>query len=157
PPQPRGGRARPRHPRPLRLSHEGAQAGDGRVALGAVAAGALRLRRPRALEGMREAGRAGNLRDGGARASVLPAPRAAPRPRMAARARTGPRPGQRRMASAGARLMTSEKKVVQRYPPPAEDEPPAPSFRQALVGYGSILAALVLIGVLIGLLMRVLR
>jgi len=53
--------------------------------------------------------------------------------------------------------MTSEKKVVQRYPPPAEDEPPAPSFRQALVGYGSILAALVLIGVLIGLLMRVLR
>ena len=53
--------------------------------------------------------------------------------------------------------MTSEKKVVQRYLPPAEDEPPPPSFRQALLGYGSILAALVLIGVLIGVLMRVLR
>jgi hypothetical protein len=53
--------------------------------------------------------------------------------------------------------MTSEKKVVERYPPPAEDEPPSPSFRQALLGYGSILAALVLLGLLIGVLIKVLR
>jgi hypothetical protein len=49
-----------------------------------------------------------------------------------------------------------EKKVVAHYPPP-EDEAPPPSFRQALVGYGSILLALVALGVLIGVLMRVLR
>lgn len=50
-----------------------------------------------------------------------------------------------------------EKKVVEHYPPPAEDEPPPPTFRQALLGYGSILVALVALGVLIGVLMRVLR
>jgi hypothetical protein len=47
--------------------------------------------------------------------------------------------------------------VVEHYPPAAEEEPPPPSFRQALVGYGSILVALVALGVLIGVLMRVLR
>jgi hypothetical protein len=49
-----------------------------------------------------------------------------------------------------------EKKVVEHYPP-VQDEPPPPSFRQALIGYGSILIALVALGVLIGVLMRVLR
>ena len=49
-----------------------------------------------------------------------------------------------------------EKKVVDHYPP-AEEEPPPPTFRQALVGYGSILVALVALGVLIGVLMKVLR
>jgi len=54
--------------------------------------------------------------------------------------------------------MTSpEKKAVENYPPPPEDELPPPSFRQALVGYGSIIVALVLLGVLIGTLMKVLR
>lgn len=47
-------------------------------------------------------------------------------------------------------------KVVERHPP-AEDELPPPTFRQALVGYGSILLGLVLLGLLIGGLMRVLR
>jgi len=51
----------------------------------------------------------------------------------------------------------SEKKVVEHYPPPPEDELPPPSFRQALLGYGSIIVALVLLGVLIGTLMKVLR
>lgn len=37
------------------------------------------------------------------------------------------------------------------------DELPPPSFRQALVGYGSIFAGLVLLAVLVGVLMRVLR
>jgi hypothetical protein len=49
-----------------------------------------------------------------------------------------------------------EKKVVEHYPP-TQDEPPPPTFRQALVGYGSILVALVALGVLIGVLMKVLR
>ena len=49
-----------------------------------------------------------------------------------------------------------EKKVVEHYPPPP-DEPPPPSFRQALLGYGSIIVALVMLGVLIGILMKVLR
>jgi hypothetical protein len=49
-----------------------------------------------------------------------------------------------------------EKKVVEHFPPPP-DEPPPPSFRQALVGYGSIIVALVALGILIGVLMRVLR
>ena len=49
-----------------------------------------------------------------------------------------------------------EKKVVEHHPAP-EEEPPPPSFRQALVGYGSILIALVALGVLIGVLMKVLR
>ena len=51
---------------------------------------------------------------------------------------------------------TPEKKIVEHYPPP-QDEPPPPTFRQALVGYGSILAALVTLGVLIGVLIKVLR
>ena len=49
-----------------------------------------------------------------------------------------------------------EKKVVEHYPPPPE-EPPPPTFRQALLGYGSIIVALVMLGVLIGILMKVLR
>ncbi len=52
--------------------------------------------------------------------------------------------------------MTGEKKVVEEYPPP-EPEPPPPTFRQALLGYGSIILGLVLLGVVIGVLMRVLR
>ena len=49
-----------------------------------------------------------------------------------------------------------EKKVVEHYPPP-DDELPPPTFRQALFGYGSIIVALVVLGLLIGLLMKVLR
>lgn len=49
-----------------------------------------------------------------------------------------------------------EKKIVEHYPP-RDDEPAPPTFRQALVGYGSIIVALVLLGVLIGVLMKVLR
>ena len=53
---------------------------------------------------------------------------------------------------------TPEKKVVEHYPPPLpDDEPPPPTFRQALIGYGSILLLLVALGVLIGVLMKVLR
>jgi len=52
---------------------------------------------------------------------------------------------------------TPEKKVVEHYPPQPEEEPPPPTFRQALVGYGSILLLLVALGVLIGVLMKVLR
>lgn len=48
-----------------------------------------------------------------------------------------------------------EKKIVESYPPP--DDSPPPTFRQALVGYGSIIVALVALGVLIGVLMKVLR
>jgi hypothetical protein len=51
---------------------------------------------------------------------------------------------------------TPEKKIVEHYPPP-QDEPRPPTFRQALVGYGSILVALVALGVLIGVLIKVLR
>lgn len=50
-----------------------------------------------------------------------------------------------------------EKKIVEHYPPPPDDELPPPTFRQALVGYGTILLGLVLLGVLIGVLMRVVR
>jgi hypothetical protein len=50
-----------------------------------------------------------------------------------------------------------EKKVVEHYPPPPPDDVPPPTFRQALVGYGSIIVALVALGVLIGVLMKVLR
>ncbi len=61
-----------------------------------------------------------------------------------------------------------EKKVAAHDPPeepasPAtersdpETELPPPTFRQALVGYGSIMLGLVLLGLLIGVLMRVLR
>jgi hypothetical protein len=63
--------------------------------------------------------------------------------------------------------MTSEQKpsdaekVVEHYPaplPPGSDgELPPPTFKQALIGYGSILMALVVLGLLIGLLMKVLR
>jgi hypothetical protein len=48
-------------------------------------------------------------------------------------------------------------RVVQHYPPPEPDELPPPTFKQALIGYGSILLALVVLGLVIGLLMRVLR
>lgn len=50
-----------------------------------------------------------------------------------------------------------EEKVVERYPPLPDDELPPPTFRQALLGYGSIMLGLVLLGLLIGLLMKVLR
>jgi hypothetical protein len=66
-----------------------------------------------------------------------------------------------------------EKKVMAHYPPPEEPASPAtdrnrrrtdpdydlppPTFRQALVGYGSIMLGLVLLGLLIGVLMKVLR
>lgn len=49
-----------------------------------------------------------------------------------------------------------EEKVVEVYPDP-EPELPPPTFRQALLGYGSIFLALVALGVIIGLLMRFLR
>ena len=49
-----------------------------------------------------------------------------------------------------------EKKVVEHYPK-VEDEPAPPTFRQALIGYGTIILALVALGVLIGVLMKVLR
>jgi len=51
---------------------------------------------------------------------------------------------------------TPVKKIVEHYPPP-QDDPPPPTFRQALVGYGSILVALIALGVLIGVLIKVLR
>lgn len=41
--------------------------------------------------------------------------------------------------------------------PDEPDEPPPPTFRQALVGYGSIFVALVLLALLLGVLMHVLR
>ena len=50
-----------------------------------------------------------------------------------------------------------EKKIVESHPPPQVDDLPPPTFRQALVGYGSILVALVAFGMLIGVLMKVLR
>ena len=52
--------------------------------------------------------------------------------------------------------MSDEKKEVQHYPPP-EPEPPEPTFKQYLVGWGAIFLALVALGVLLGLLMRFLR
>ena len=50
----------------------------------------------------------------------------------------------------------SQDKQVQHYPPP-DPERPQPSFKQYLVGWGAIFLALVVLGVLIGVLMRVLR
>ena len=50
----------------------------------------------------------------------------------------------------------SADKQVENYPPP-EAERPTPTFKQYLVGWGVIFLALVALGVLIGLLMRVLR
>jgi hypothetical protein len=52
--------------------------------------------------------------------------------------------------------LSEERKVVEHYDPP-EPEPPPPTFKQALLGYGSIFLGLVLLAVLIGLLMKVLR
>jgi hypothetical protein len=48
-------------------------------------------------------------------------------------------------------------KVVEHYPPPPDDELPPPTFKQALIGYGSIFLALVVLALIIGLLMKVLR
>ena len=59
--------------------------------------------------------------------------------------------------SPGQRAPKPEPRVVEHYPPPPDDELPPPTFRQALIGYGSIMVALVLLGLLIGLLMKVLR
>ena len=51
-----------------------------------------------------------------------------------------------------------DKKVVEHYPPPPpDDELPPPTFRQALIGYGSIMLGLVLLGLMIGFLMKLLR
>jgi len=41
--------------------------------------------------------------------------------------------------------------------PPQEPDPPEPSFKQYLVGWGLIFLGLVAVGVLLGVLMRVLR
>jgi hypothetical protein len=50
----------------------------------------------------------------------------------------------------------SEEKQVQKFPP-APPEPPEPSFKQYLLGWGAIFLALVALGVLLGVLMRILR
>jgi hypothetical protein len=49
-----------------------------------------------------------------------------------------------------------DNKQVEVFPPPVE-EPPEPSFRQYLMGWGLIFLGLVALGVLLGVLMRVLR
>jgi hypothetical protein len=49
-----------------------------------------------------------------------------------------------------------QEKQVEVFPPP-EPEPPEPSFKQYLVGWGLIFLGLVAVGVLLGVLMRVLR
>jgi hypothetical protein len=49
------------------------------------------------------------------------------------------------------RLVSEERRTEE------PDELPPPTFRQALVGYGSIFVALVLLALLLGVLMRVLR
>src|SRR5947208_15212262 len=61
----------------------------------------------------------------------------------------------RRSPSGGGRRV-SEDKQVQHYPPP-DPERPQPSFKQYLVGWGAIFLALVVLGVLIGVLMGVFR
>jgi hypothetical protein len=70
--------------------------------------------------------------------------------------------------------MTDPQKHVEVFPPPEEEEraspatgvgrrpehteePPEPSFKQYFVGWGLIFLALVAVGVLLGVLMRVLR
>ena len=50
----------------------------------------------------------------------------------------------------------SEEKQVQKFPPP-DPERPEPSFKQYLIGWGAIFLALVALGVLLGVLMRILR
>jgi hypothetical protein len=50
----------------------------------------------------------------------------------------------------------SGEKQVQHYPPPEPERPP-PTFKQYLVGWGAIFLALVVLGVVIGLVMRVMR
>ena len=52
--------------------------------------------------------------------------------------------------------MSDERKIVEHYPQP-DDELPPPTFKQAMIGYGSIIGGLVLLGVLIGVAMRLLR
>jgi len=49
-----------------------------------------------------------------------------------------------------------QEKQVEVFPPP-EPEPPEPTFRQYLVGWGLIFLGLVAVGVLLGVLMKVLR
>jgi hypothetical protein len=50
----------------------------------------------------------------------------------------------------------SEEKHVQKFPPPDPDRP-EPTFKQYLLGWGAIFIALVALGVLLGILMRILR
>ena len=50
----------------------------------------------------------------------------------------------------------TEEKQVEKFPPP-ESERPEPSFKQYLIGWGAIFLALVALGVLLGVLMRILR
>ena len=49
-----------------------------------------------------------------------------------------------------------EQKQVEVFPP-SEPEPPEPSFKQYLMGWGLIFLGLVALAVLLGVLMRVLR
>jgi hypothetical protein len=58
--------------------------------------------------------------------------------------------------AAGPEGAASDDKRVEQYPPP-EPEPPEPSFKQYLIGWGLVFLALVAAGVLLGVLMRVLR
>jgi hypothetical protein len=53
-------------------------------------------------------------------------------------------------------MTAPEDKHVERYPPP-QPEPPEPSFKQYLAGWGIIFLGLVAVGVLLGVLLRVLR
>src|SRR5207248_1120938 len=155
-----GFRARAATAGEVHLPREHAAAGDGSVAGGAVAAAALRLRRAGPVPRIREAGRPGRIRNGRPREPALFPARPTPRSPLARRARDRHLGGSRRRQPGPpqARHMTEtpEKKIVEHYPPP-QDEPPPPTFRQALVGYGSILVALIALGVLIGVLIKVLR